>query len=358
MDNSEKMMLAFIVSLSISVFLINGIIKFSKRKNLGDNPSEKRKIHTSIIPNIGGVGIFVASMFSYFAFSDNTDAFRPDKIFSITILLFFVGLKDDLEPMKATTRLAYEFLSAFFIIIITDVRIMSLYGIFYIADLPYWASFALTSLFIVACINAYNMIDGIDGLLGSVSLLGTIIFGVVFFLVGEYLWALLSSAIAGALTGFLIFNWQKAKIFMGNGGSMFLGTFFACMSLRFLQIEPFRYEYLHISMPHVITLGVIAIPLFDMFFVVGTRLYTGMSPMKADNRHTHHRLLKLGLNHEQTVGILIAANLLIVAFAYFVQGMGALRSLLSTIGFCILIYLPLIMLNRRKLRNNQRDIKS
>lgn len=341
MHVDEKIITAFSISLLISIFFTKKIISFSTKYNFLDMPTEKRKLHSHGTSNLGGISIFIASMFSYFAFSDYTDTLRPDKLFSITILLFFIGLKDDIEPIKAWQRLFFEFLCAFFIIFITDIRIMRMYGIFTIDYLPYWGSFMLTSLFIVACINAYNMIDGIDGLLGILSLLGTSVYGYLFFVAGDWLWALLCTALAGSLIGFLIFNWQPAKIFMGNGGSMFLGTLIACLSLRFLQIEHIEGGFFEISMPHVIALGVISIPVFDLIAVFFSRIFSGMSPFQADNRHIHHRLTALDLQHQQAALIITACNILILIFAYYVQDTGALRSLIYTLLFCGLLNLVL-----------------
>ena len=334
MYNDEKMLLAFTASVIIAVFSTDHVIGFSHRKGIGDVADEERKIHKNSVPNLGGVCVFIASMFAYFAFSDYTLTLRPDKIFSISILLFFVGLKDDIESIKPWKRFFYEFSCAFFIIYATDVRILNLYGIFFIGELPYWASFGLTSIFIVACINAYNMIDGIDGLLGSLSLLGTLFFGVIFYNAGEWLWALLCVSVAGSLIGFLVFNWQPAKIFMGNGGSMFIGTILACIALRIMQLDKFDSLFLTITMPFTIALSVIAIPIFDALFVVIIRLLHKHPIFKADNRHTHHRLLDLGLQHWQAVLILVFFNILIIAFAYFIQRTGALKSILFTLSFC------------------------
>ncbi len=346
MYSDEKMLLAFVSSLIISLFATSRVIGFSNRTGIVDNPSESRKVHKTKIPNMGGVCIFIASMFTYFAFSDYENVPRPDKLFSITILLFFIGLKDDIEPVAAWRRFIYEFLCAFFIIYITDIRIPRMYGIFYIDELPYWGSFALTSVFIVACINAYNMIDGIDGLLGSLSLFGTFIFAMMFYDIGEYLWTLLCVCLAGGLIGFLVFNWQPAKIFMGNGGSMFMGTIFACISLRMMQLDHIDGSFFTITMPQTITLGIIAIPIFDMLSVFVTRLLNGTSPFKADNRHIHHRLLAMGLQHKQAVVLLIFYNILIVLFAYFIQETGALKSILFTLGFCLFLELMLVFVNK------------
>ncbi|MCL2651307.1 MAG: undecaprenyl/decaprenyl-phosphate alpha-N-acetylglucosaminyl 1-phosphate transferase [Candidatus Azobacteroides sp.] len=348
MYKDEKILLALTVSVIIAVFSTDHVIGFSSRKGIVDVADEERKIHKRAVPNLGGICVFIASMFTYFAFSDYELTLRPDKLFSISILLFFVGLKDDMEPIQPWRRLFYEFLCAFFLIYITDIRIPRLYGIFYIDILPYWSSFILTSIFIVACINAYNMIDGIDGLLGSLSLLASFAFGMIFYNAGEWLWALLCVSIAGSLVGFLIFNWEPAKIFMGNGGSMFMGTLFACLSLRVMLLDHINGSFFTITMPVTISLGVIAIPVFDMLSVVTVRILHRQSPFKADKRHTHHRLLDLGLKHWQTVLVLVASNILIIVFAYFIQNTGALKSIIYTFGLCTLLEVLLVSIHLMK----------
>ncbi len=344
---SLNVLIAFLFSLCIAEFTISEVIQFSKKIKLGDAPESERKIHKKIMPNLAGIGIFLGTMVSYFAFSDYSNVLRPDKIFSIMFLLFFVGLKDDIDPIAAWKRIVLEFLCAFFIIYITNIRITSMYGIFGVTDLPYWASFLLTSIFIVGCINAYNMIDGIDGLLGSLSFLGAICCGIIFNASSEWLWTLLCVTLTGSLISFLIYNWQPAKIFMGNGGSMLMGTLFACFSLRIMQMGHIESPYFTITMPHTIALGIIAIPVFDMLSVFLIRILRGNSPFKADRNHTHHHLLELGLQHWQATLTLVATNIVIILFAYFVQQTGALRSLIYTMLLCVFLQLFLFFLVRR-----------
>ncbi|GHT39889.1 undecaprenyl-phosphate alpha-N-acetylglucosaminyl 1-phosphate transferase [Bacteroidia bacterium] len=334
---SLNIIISVILSCSISVFATYNIIRFSKKLGLGDAPSEARKIHKVKIPNLGGVAVFIATMITYFTFSDYSPTIRPDRLFTISIFLFFLGLADDLDGISAKSRLIMEFLCAFFIIAITNIRLTTLWGILGIMDLPVWASYMLTSIFIVGCINAYNMIDGIDGLLGSLALLGTVCFGFIFKFSHEWLWTLLCTSMCGALAGFLYFNWNPAKIFMGNGGSLFLGTIFACFAVRVMQLPPLSNGIITITMPFTLSFSIVAIPVIDMVTVFIIRLAYGDSPFTADQCHLHHRILNLGVSQKQTLGLIVLFNLLIIAFAYFVQNTGALRSLFYTILFCFAV---------------------
>ncbi|GHS98231.1 undecaprenyl/decaprenyl-phosphate alpha-N-acetylglucosaminyl 1-phosphate transferase [Bacteroidia bacterium] len=332
-----NILITVLLSLSISIFTTYNVIRFSKHLNLGDAPSEARKIHKIKIPNFGGIAVFIATMVAYFTFSDYSNTIRPDRLFTISIFLFFIGMADDMDGISPGSRLIMEFLCAFFIIAVADIRLTTLWGIFGITDLPIVASYIITSLFIVGCINAYNMIDGIDGLLGSLSLLGSACFGFIFYSEGEWLWTILCAAICGALAGFLYYNRYPAKIFMGNGGSLFLGTIFACFSVRMMQIEPTHEGIIYITAPNTMVFSIIAIPVIDMIATFAIRIYYGDSPFEADQCHIHHRMMTMGLNQNQTCLIIILLNIFIMVFAYFVQDTGVLRSLFYTILFCVVL---------------------
>ncbi len=205
------------------------------------------------------------------------------------------------------------------------------------------------------------MIDGIDGLLASLSILGVGLFGLMFLSGGEYIWTLLCASVSGALLGFLIYNWHPARIFMGNGGSMFIGTFFACACLRFMQMGVIDLSYfqqsmnVEIIMPHTIALSIISIPIFDMLTVFTIRVLNKQSPFKADKRHTHHRLLDIGLRQDITVIVLVLANILIILFAYYIQRTGALKSLIYTMLFCACLMFILLFTHWRFSSHRQKN---
>lgn len=343
---SVNVIIAFFLSFGLSILTTGQVIKFSRKFKIGDNPTEERKLHKVVTPNLGGIGVFIGTSVAYFAFSDYSMSIRPDKLFSVLIFLFFLGVQDDLDPMSAFKRLLIEFVCAFFIIYITNIRLTTLWGIFGIYELPLTVSYILTSIFFVGCINAYNFIDGLDGLLGSLALFGTVCFGLIFNLYGEWLWTLLSVALCGGILGFLYHNWSPSRIFMGDGGAMFLGTIFACFALHVMQLPVIKASpitmNLSITAPHTMAFSIIAIPVIDMVTVFILRIIHGHSLLKADMRHAHHRLLKMNLTHPSATFIILLANISIVLFAYFVQTQGALKSLIYTILYCFLLELVLI----------------
>ena len=341
---SINIIIAFFLSFALSLITTRQVIRFSLKLHIGDKPLENRKIHKVITPNLGGIGVFIGTCVAYFAFSDYSLTIQPDKLFSISIFLFFLGVRDDLEPMGALRRLFMEFACAIFIIYMTDIRLITLWGIFGIDELPIIASYILTSVFIVGCINSYNFIDGLDGLLGSIALLGSICFGLIFNLYGEWLWTLLAVVMCGGILGFLFYNWNPSRIFMGDGGALFLGTIFSCFALRVMQLSPVESHdpsYM-ILVPHTIAFSIIAVPIIDMVTVFILRILHGNSILKADKRHVHHRLLEANLNHSSVTFIILLANISIIIFAYLVQNQGALKSLIYTVSFCFILELILI----------------
>jgi UDP-N-acetylmuramyl pentapeptide phosphotransferase/UDP-N-acetylglucosamine-1-phosphate transferase len=339
---NPNVIIAIVLSFCISFFVTETAIRLSQHLGAGDAPSEARKLHQKKIPNIGGIAIFVATMFTYFAFSDYSDVIRPDKIFSIAIFLFFIGLWDDVEPVNAVVRLLMEVACAVFIIGMAGIRFTTLWGIFGINELSIYGSYALTSIFIVGCINAFNFIDGLDGLLVSLSLLGSVCFGLIFKFSGEWLWTLLCISMCSALAGFWWFNRHPAKIFMGDGGALFLGTIFACFALRIMQLHPIHIGNWSFPALHTLAYGIISLPLTDMMVVFVTRLANGIHPFKADNRHIHHRIYQLGCNHTKCVLVLLAMNVSTIVFACLVQQQGALRSFIYTVLFCLTVELSVI----------------
>ena len=348
---SINVIIAFFLSFGLSLLTTRQVIKSSNTLKLGDNPSEARKVHKKRTPNLGGIGVFIGTSVAYFAFSDYSISIRPDKLFAISIFLFFLGVQDDLKPIGALARLLIEIACVGFIIYITDIRLITLWGIFGIHELSIYGSYILTTVFIVGCINAYNFIDGVDGLVGSLSLLASICFGLIFNLYGEWLWTLLCVSICGGILGFLHFNWNPSRVFMGDGGSLFLGTILAFFAVRVMQLPSVQGD-LVFQAPHTIAFSLIIVPVVDMVIVIALRLIHKKSLFAADNRHAHHRLLAINLRHSSTSLIILLANITIIVFAYFVQGQGALKSLIYTILYCFVLELLLIYISSQIRRRN------
>jgi len=309
-------LLIFLTSFIVSWIAIPSIVKVAKEKCLFDRPNEKRKIHTKSIPNLGGVAIFLGFYFSTLMFRVLCDSVELSALCAASVLLFFVALKDDLICTAPKLRLFYQFIISLIIILVGQV---------YFSHLPFYESegvmlkvinMMVSLVFIVAMINAVNFIDGIDGLAGSISLFIFLFFGFIFYQYNEYSYAFIALALAGSTLGFLLFNIHPAKIFMGDIGSTLLGIFMAVFAIKLSNMEPLRLGFLPVKNPTCLAFALLIIPIMDMITVIIIRLSLKISPFFADKRHTHHRLLALGLGHHSITLTLLGFNIFVVV-VYF-----------------------------------------
>jgi len=317
--------LIYLTSLLVVAFAIPPIITVSLRKRLFDDPNESRKIHKRIIPNFGGVAIFTGFLFSCSIFIPSQILPEGNVLMAGGLVLFMIGLKDDIIGLGPGIKFVAQFMSAFIVSVVANIRISDLHGIFGIYDIPYYASIALTVFFIVGIVNAFNLIDGIDGLAGSIGVIFSVVFGVLFYKSGDLGWAYLATSLAGALLGFLFFNVTPARIFMGDSGSLLLGFIAAVLSIKFINVSLSENV---MAGPFQITSGIglvsaiLIIPVFDTLRVFTLRILRGTSPFTADSNHIHHRLLSLGLSHVQATLVLASVNVVFIIAALSLQNMG------------------------------------
>jgi UDP-GlcNAc:undecaprenyl-phosphate GlcNAc-1-phosphate transferase len=319
--------LTFIISLLFVVFAIPSIIAVSFRKRLFDDPSESRKVHDRVVPNFGGVAIFTAMLFSCSLL--------------IPSYLLMTGLKDDVVGLSPAIKFLAQLVSALITVVVANIRIENMHGMFGAHELPYVGSVILTVFFIVGIVNAFNLIDGIDGLAGTLGVIFSLIFAFLFFKAGVMGWSYIALSLTGALIGFLFFNVTPAQIFMGDSGSLLLGFVAALLSLKFLQVSStdiVMFGPFYITSGAGLVIAVLIIPIFDTLRVLILRILKNTSPFRADNNHLHHRLLFLGLSHVQATLVLAVANVLFVVMALSLQQLGNTQ----LIG---LIVVSILMLN-------------
>ncbi len=327
-------------------FSIPKIIVLAKKKKLYDLPDNLRKIHKAVVPNLGGVGIFFAYIIVASLFIQSSDFPRWNYIVAASTILFVVGIKDDIISLTPTKKFAAQILAAVITVYFADMRLHSLHGIFGIYVLPPWLSIGFS---IVGCIfvtNAFNLIDGIDGLAGTISVLCTFVLGISLAFQGNEGAAYMAFALMGAIIGFLRYNIAPARIFMGDSGSLFIG--FSISVLCILYINSYQPTSIYSSFVHtpksalIIALSVLFIPVFDSFRVFITRIAKGKHPFSADRSHLHHYLLDLGFSHSRTVTTLITVNLLIISVSLLVQDYNpniAIAAILSlTFGLFGILY--------------------
>lgn len=335
-----KVVISFLLAFILVYTAIPKIIRVSYRKHLMDVPGS-RSSHSKKVPTLGGVAIYFAITVVTAIFS--ADMLHTDIFFSAAlVLLFFIGLMDDLLIVAPKKKLYAQVVSAIMIIIGADVRIQSLFGLMGFYELPYLISVLLTTIVFVVIINAYNLIDGIDGLAGGVGMLISICFVFIFFRLYDYSTGFLAIAMLGSLLAFLKFNLSdQYKIFMGDTGSMVVGYLISFMAIKFINLS--SAEWIMISNAPVIAVAILIVPIIDTLSVIIIRFSKGRSPFSADKNHIHHRVLKLGFSHIETSVIICLSNVLIIIFAYVIRHLNInLMLFLVIMASLVLSYLPLV----------------
>lgn len=321
-----KVGLAMLFSFVLTFYSVPTIIRISRRKNLMDEPGQ-RSSHLRKIPNLGGIAIFYsigicASVFAYEIF----DLYKF--LFASLIILLYIGVMDDIMVMRAYKKLIAQILVSVLIVMGSDVRIRSFFGIFGIYELNYYFSVIFTVVTFIILINALNLIDGIDGLAGGYSLLCSALFGISYFRLGSYNYPLviLSVCIIGSVLAFLYYNmsnYRNTKIFMGDTGSMLLGFLLAFTAVCFIDIFidkkiPGMPRY-YLQAAPAIAVAILILPIVDTLNVIIVRLIIGKSVLSADKNHIHHKLLRMNLTHRRSSFYIMCYYLMIVAVAYYLR---------------------------------------
>lgn len=316
--------LIFFSSLIVALAIIPPLIKISFKNKMFDEPSEDRKIHKGVVPNSGGIAIFIGFLFSCLILIPFDLLPQANILMAAAMLVFIMGLKDDIDDLKPFKKFIAQFIAAIMVSVFADLRITDLYGVMGIHELSYEVSITFTVFFFVGIVNAYNLIDGIDGLAGGLGVLLSLFYTFLFYQVGQMGYAYLSISLTGALIGFLCFNVTPSKIFMGDSGSLLLGFIVAVLSIKVMDAD-LANDLMLGSLPIRSSAGlitaVLVIPVFDTLRVFTLRIWRGVSPFTADSNHLHHRLLSLGLNHIQAATILILMNLSLIIMALTFQGL-------------------------------------
>lgn len=343
---------AFLTSFAVSFFSIPSIIRIAEIKHLFDEP-DIRKTHTSRTPTLGGIAIFAGLIFSLTFWSAQDDIVELQYIICSIILLFFMGIKDDLFNLVAFKKLFGQLLASLILVHYAEIKITTFYGLFGIDDLSMPASYALSIFTIVVITNSLNLIDGIDGLAASVGIVSSCILGSWFINAGFNQYAILASCTAGALIGFIYYNRAPAKIFMGDTGSLLVGVTLSILAIKFIEIN--RVLDIHhpnkiLSVP-VVTLAILVIPLFDTLRVFTIRTLQGRSPLSADRNHIHHLLLDLGFSHTKATFSLTLFNVSIIALAFKFQHLRGEALLAGLIVICVSMSSYVTFLVRKKTRS-------
>lgn len=322
-----------IIAYIFGVFLVPLVINFSKKEGLVDLPNE-RKIHTIPVSRLGGVAIWASTMLtflmlvflSYYPYGSLLSG-----ILLGSSLMFLLGLVDDVYNLDAKFKLFLQ-LSIATVVYLLGVKIHSI-PFFGGIDSGFW-SYPITLLWIVGISNAVNFIDGVDGLAGSVITINSITLAIIAISMNPSnpIVALIGFILAGSMLAFLTYNFNPAKIFMGDSGALFSGFLLAAISITGVM----KAATLTILLPFV----VLAVPIMDIVFSTLRRICKGKSPFVADAEHLHHKLLHAGFSQKKTVLILTSVAIVAGAIASLIMGPNTIKHY----AVCILVIVFVMLL--------------
>lgn len=321
------------------------LIKISNRFQLYDELDKHRKRKGRKISRLGGLTIFSGLLISIFTFL-NTGAFEMRVLIVAIAVLSMIGLKDDaFGGLAVIWKFIAHIAVALFLVFFGNLRITSLYGLFYIYQLSAASSILVSTLAIVFIINSFNLIDGIDGLAATISVIASLTFGSIFMVSGVDQLAFLAFCLAGITASFLKYNYSPAKIFMGDTGSTIIGLVIASMTINFINLHKISKSiFFSPDISIVISLAILIIPTFDTTRIFLIRLTQGRSPFKGDMNHIHHRLGKLGLSDGQAVILLALLNILVIYTSLSLAHLSKSYALLIVFGIAISLNAGLTLL--------------
>lgn len=323
-------LLALIVATLISFGTTPLVKKMAYKVGAIDVPKDSRRMHKVPIPRLGGLAIFLGFILSVLLFAEIDRSTRGILIGSIMIVI--LGVLDDIMALRALPKFLVQIAAAgvavYYGNVIQFISNPVLTSASRYLNLGNWA-IPLTIVWIVAITNAVNFIDGLDGLAVGVSAISSATLLVTAILVSEGNVAVIMAALLGACLGFIPYNMNPAKIFMGDTGSTFLGYILATVSIQGL----FKmYAIISFAVPFLI----LGLPIFDICFAILRRLAKGQNPMHADRGHVHHRLIDMGFNQKQAVAIAYMITAILGLAAVVLTSSGALRALIL-IGAVIVV---------------------
>ncbi len=351
----DNILLSAALSFLITFFAIPVIIQVAKAKKLFDEPDE-RKVHKVVIPTLGGLGIFAGFIIGMLMGVPSNYSADIQFIAAASIVIFFLGIKDDIMILSPTKKFLGQLIAAGILIKFGGVQITNMHGFLGVYELPHIASLVLTLFTIVVITNSFNLIDGIDGLAGSLGLVTTLVFGLYFYYIDQLAYAVTAFALAGSIASFLIYNFSPAKIFMGDTGSLLIGLVNSILVIKFIAVAPDANNAFPISAAPALGFAILIVPLVDTLRVFGMRLLDRRSPFSPDRTHIHHFMLDLGLSHKKITLICVTSNILFIALAFF------LREINTTILIGILLIAGwsltgLVYLLRQKTKSHRLETK-
>ncbi len=331
----EQIIIGSIIAFLVTFYAIPVIMKVAEMKKLYDVPDE-RKIHKQPIPSLGGFGIFVGFAVALLLMMDFAQLPAMQYYFAAFLIIFFIGVKDDIVILSAQKKFIGQLLVAAILMFKAKLLITDMHGFFGVQVITQEAlRYCLTLITIIVVINSFNLIDGVDGLAGTLGLIASSVFAVFFVMNKDYTYAAIGFALSASILAFLIYNFHPAKIFMGDTGSLLIGLVNSILVIRFIESANTAASYQLVATP-ALGFGILLLPLMDTLRVFGIRIFHGRSPFSPDRNHIHHLLLDRGLNHRQVTLTLSATNIGFVLLAFVAQPLGTTYLIIGLIALFFL----------------------
>jgi len=329
------LILTFVVAFAFSFAATPIAYRLAFKIGAIDVPKDARRMHKKPIPRLGGIAIVFGFMVAICCFGKMTRELAAMLVGAA--IIFVMGIVDDCKDLPAKLKFGIQILAALVVMIGGNIRITVFTNPNIFSDsqylvLPWWLSGITTIIWIVFITNAVNFIDGLDGLAAGVSAIMSVSLVFIAIRIGEFPVAVIGLALMGACFGFLPFNFNPAKIFMGDSGSTFLGFILSTLSIQGVFKS---YAIISFAVP----LLILGLPLFDAMFAMLRRIYHGKNPMSADRGHLHHRLIDTGFSQKQTVFILYAISIVLGITAVLLAEYGSMRALILLISVFVIVLL-------------------
>ncbi|CAI8201679.1 MAG: Decaprenyl-phosphate N-acetylglucosaminephosphotransferase [Cryomorphaceae bacterium] len=335
---------SFLTALLISYLAIPKLIYFAEKLRLLDDAGD-RSSHKGSTPFFGGIAIFTGIICSLLFWADIENI---QYILVSILIVFIVGVIDDLRQITAFKKLIGQIIATLILIFLGDIHIDSMHGVLGVYDLPLWIGTLFTVFVVIVITNGYNLIDGVDGLAGGIGLVSSVSFGVIALIMEQTDMALIAFTLMGALLGFLKYNFFPARIFMGDTGSLVVGMILSVLAINCIKYglvtETFKLQ----NKGPLLAISFLAIPLFDSLRVFVIRSIKGNGPLVAGRDHIHHAFLDLNYGHKYTSLVLCAISAFLILGSYFLLEYNVNVSITVLAGVSYLVlFIPFYILKSK-----------
>lgn len=347
-------LVAACISFTLTFITLPVVINILNSIDLLDIP-DRRKIHKVSTPSLGGIPFVFSALLSLLIVMPFSDLADIKFLLAGIIITFILGIRDDVSSLNARQKLIVQALAAFLVVHFLGTYLSSFYGFLGLGDISPLLGKIISASLIVILTNAFNLIDGIDGLAGGVAIMVFTFLGVWFYYNDITAYALLSIAMASSILAFMYFNWYPSKIFMGDTGSMVLGFTLSTILIKFIQVNEIA-TWAKFDASVAMAIGLFILPIYDTLRVFFKRMIQGKSPFKPDRNHVHHILLNLGFNHGHATTALLAFVILMSVVSWLLQPLGNNVLIILQLAFVTVLGGVLDFIIYKKLKRKQRQL--